>query len=372
MAAMPGRFLCGAAAGMALAALCGLFGEVDATAAAAASTAAAASSSKASEARAHGTGTETTEDDDGYSDVARAVLRQVPLSVQDDEDSAAMLSDRAFRAVVVSRVRAARAQHRVMKDFMKRFSKNLKLSVLEDSRGDMPEAERQAAIRSLKAGEDIHWDDHHPSPEQPMSLVSHHPQSSRRQPRVGSSWPTRHRGTPRMLNAAPPASLPLGQREPDEGADDEAFPQQMQQQQRERRALLTEFRRRPRSLEGREVVPVDSKVSDDDAGLSPMERSNFNAPQEDEDAPPPRWPGRPTWGRRTPPMLFAEGADTDVAKKPMKGWGNLFGSDRTNRDKKEGDKDGASRRTGGTGLPLWLAGLVSAASVLAATTAAAA
>ena len=34
-------------------------------------------------------------------------------------------------------------EHNVMSDFMRRFSRNMRASVLEDSKGDMPEATRQ-------------------------------------------------------------------------------------------------------------------------------------------------------------------------------------------------------------------------------------
>mmetsp|Transcript_102653 Transcript_102653/g.162211 ORF Transcript_102653/g.162211 Transcript_102653/m.162211 type:complete len:301 (-) Transcript_102653:22-924(-) len=40
----------------------------------------------------------------------------------------------------------ANSQHAVMKQFMKNFARNMRLSVLRDSRGDMPEEERQRLI----------------------------------------------------------------------------------------------------------------------------------------------------------------------------------------------------------------------------------
>jgi hypothetical protein len=42
-----------------------------------------------------------------------------------------------------SAIRRAQKQHAVMKDFMKNFANNMRLAVLEDSRGDMPESKRQ-------------------------------------------------------------------------------------------------------------------------------------------------------------------------------------------------------------------------------------
>ena len=42
------------------------------------------------------------------------------------------------------------AEHRVVKSFMTKFSRNMRLAVLEDSKGDVPEAERLAMIAKLK------------------------------------------------------------------------------------------------------------------------------------------------------------------------------------------------------------------------------
>lgn len=97
----------------------------------------------------HGEATE--KDDDGYQQIAEAALREGAPATS----GAAQISDRTLRAIVAKRVREARIQHRVMKQFVKDFARNLKLSVLEDSKGDMPEQERLADIAKLKKGEDI-------------------------------------------------------------------------------------------------------------------------------------------------------------------------------------------------------------------------
>lgn len=102
-------------------------------------------------------------DDDGYMAVAQAALGEAGDGASVGEGASAMappapngrLSDRAIRAIVNARVHEARVQHTVMKQFMKEFSRNLKLSVLEDSKGDMPESERLAAIAALKQGKEL-------------------------------------------------------------------------------------------------------------------------------------------------------------------------------------------------------------------------
>jgi len=55
------------------------------------------------------------------------------------------------RVAARSAERRAHNKHQVMKDFMKSFANNMRLSVLEDSRGDMPEAQRQALIAKAEA-----------------------------------------------------------------------------------------------------------------------------------------------------------------------------------------------------------------------------
>jgi len=91
-------------------------------------------------------------DDDGYEQVAEAALREGGPPAGTEE---AAISDGTLRRIVASRVREAKAQHKVMKQFMSSFARNLKLSVLEDSKGDMPEEERLADIAKLKRGEDF-------------------------------------------------------------------------------------------------------------------------------------------------------------------------------------------------------------------------
>jgi len=93
----------------------------------------------------------TESDDDGYSQVAQAALREGGPA----QSEQGQISDATLKRIVASRVREAKAQHKVMKQFMKDFARNLKLSVLEDSKGDMPEEERLADIAKLKAGQDI-------------------------------------------------------------------------------------------------------------------------------------------------------------------------------------------------------------------------
>lgn len=49
--------------------------------------------------------------------------------------------------------RIAAQKHSVMKQFMKRFSQNMRLAVLEDSKGDMPEEERRKMIGDMREGQ---------------------------------------------------------------------------------------------------------------------------------------------------------------------------------------------------------------------------
>lgn len=46
----------------------------------------------------------------------------------------------------------ASASHEVMEQFMHNFARNMRYSILADSKGDMPEAERQAMLRQLREG----------------------------------------------------------------------------------------------------------------------------------------------------------------------------------------------------------------------------
>lgn len=109
----------------------------------------------------------TEMDDGGYQQVAEAALRG-PGGNQ--------ISDGTLRRIVSARVREARIQHRTMKQFMRNFARNLKLSVLEDSKGDMPEEERLGYIAKLKKGEDIAIASgkHHPAPEQSVHRRHRH------------------------------------------------------------------------------------------------------------------------------------------------------------------------------------------------------
>merc|ERR1719247_3790837 len=63
------------------------------------------------------------------------------------EDQASIIEQVARR----SAVRRAHNQHAVMKQFMQNFANNMRLSVLADSKGDMPEAERQRLIAKAES-----------------------------------------------------------------------------------------------------------------------------------------------------------------------------------------------------------------------------
>lgn len=63
-------------------------------------------------------------------------------------------NDEAQRVLQFQRAsaeRRAKKQHAVMSQFMKKFARNMRLSVLEDSRGDMPEEQRQRLIAQAEA-----------------------------------------------------------------------------------------------------------------------------------------------------------------------------------------------------------------------------
>lgn len=49
-------------------------------------------------------------------------------------------------------VRRARASHQIMKQFMHNFARNMRYAILADSKGDMPEEERQRMLRQLQEG----------------------------------------------------------------------------------------------------------------------------------------------------------------------------------------------------------------------------
>lgn len=63
------------------------------------------------------------------------------------EDQAGIIAQFQAR----SAAHRAQKQHAVMKQFMKNFARNMRLSVLADSRGDMPEEERQRLIAKAEA-----------------------------------------------------------------------------------------------------------------------------------------------------------------------------------------------------------------------------
>merc|ERR1719316_905123 len=48
-------------------------------------------------------------------------------------------------------VKTAHDKHNMMHQFMRNFAKNMKYAVLEDSQGDMPEAERQRMMNELRS-----------------------------------------------------------------------------------------------------------------------------------------------------------------------------------------------------------------------------
>eukprot|EP00403_Amphidinium_massartii_P012008 CAMPEP_0178423910 /NCGR_PEP_ID=MMETSP0689_2-20121128/27932_1 /TAXON_ID=160604 /ORGANISM="Amphidinium massartii, Strain CS-259" /LENGTH=216 /DNA_ID=CAMNT_0020045519 /DNA_START=43 /DNA_END=690 /DNA_ORIENTATION=- len=57
--------------------------------------------------------------------------------------------EQAEQAVAKAR-RRAHVQHQLMSQFMRSFAKNMKYAILEDSAGDMPEEQRQAALMKLR------------------------------------------------------------------------------------------------------------------------------------------------------------------------------------------------------------------------------
>merc|ERR1719326_1446589 len=63
------------------------------------------------------------------------------------DDQAGIIEQVARR----SAMRRANSQHAVMKQFMRNFANNMRLSVLADSKGDMPEEERQRLIAKAEA-----------------------------------------------------------------------------------------------------------------------------------------------------------------------------------------------------------------------------
>mmetsp|Transcript_78480 Transcript_78480/g.139146 ORF Transcript_78480/g.139146 Transcript_78480/m.139146 type:complete len:282 (+) Transcript_78480:131-976(+) len=93
-------------------------------------------------------------------------------------------------------VRRAQKQHNIMQQFMRNFARNMRYSVLADSKGDMPEAERQRLMRQAEAdgagGGGLDADAGSP--------VSFHPAPEAEE---ASEWQLQRRPSVRMLNALP-------------------------------------------------------------------------------------------------------------------------------------------------------------------------
>lgn len=66
------------------------------------------------------------------------------------EEQAAMMEQMQRQAAI----RRAQKQHAVMKQFMRNFANNMRLAVLADSRGDMPESERQRLMAKAERERD--------------------------------------------------------------------------------------------------------------------------------------------------------------------------------------------------------------------------
>lgn len=81
-------------------------------------------------------------------------LEAAPQGAAESQESEMSPEDQAGLIEKVqerSAVRRAHNQHQVMSQFMKTFSNNMRLSVLADSKGDMPEEERQRLIAKAEA-----------------------------------------------------------------------------------------------------------------------------------------------------------------------------------------------------------------------------
>jgi len=81
------------------------------------------------------------------SEEAQAAPEGASESDMSPEDQAGVLQEVAQR----SAIHRAHSQHAVMKQFMTTFANNMRMSVLEDSKGDMPEAQRQQLIAKAMA-----------------------------------------------------------------------------------------------------------------------------------------------------------------------------------------------------------------------------
>jgi len=84
---------------------------------------------------------------DGSEELEAAPPMANMESEMSPEDQASIMEQVARR----SATRRANSQHAVMKQFMQNFANNMRLSVLADSRGDMPEEERQRLIAKAEA-----------------------------------------------------------------------------------------------------------------------------------------------------------------------------------------------------------------------------
>eukprot|EP00747_Dinoflagellata_sp_TGD_P168282 gnl/TRDRNA2_/TRDRNA2_194295_c0_seq1.p1 gnl/TRDRNA2_/TRDRNA2_194295_c0~~gnl/TRDRNA2_/TRDRNA2_194295_c0_seq1.p1 ORF type:complete len:350 (-),score=97.26 gnl/TRDRNA2_/TRDRNA2_194295_c0_seq1:49-1098(-) len=81
------------------------------------------------------------------SAVKKAEMDMDSSSDASDELEPGMTPD-AFEEEVA--MRGARDRHQIMSSFLKNFARNMKMSVLSDSQGDMPEAERQRLLAQMQ------------------------------------------------------------------------------------------------------------------------------------------------------------------------------------------------------------------------------
>lgn len=186
------------------------------------------------------------------------------------EDQAGILQEVAQR----SAVHRAHSQHAVMKQFMSNFANNMRLSVLADSQGDMPEEQRQKLIAQAEASKQRNSGEDEGGP--PQEASDDQETAPPPQPQRQAS----HRG--RMLNMA------------------EARHRQQQRLQQERMQQERMHRPHHRLLpeaegigfpapEGMAPDPAtDGMVNDPGMTSEGASRSYDAAPAEDEAPPPPR------------------------------------------------------------------------------------
>jgi len=160
-------------------------------------------------------GAEENDDDGGYAKVALAALRAPVAEDPSLGSEGAKLRDRALRSVLAQRVREAKTEHKAMKEFMKSFARNLKLSVLEDSKGDMPEDERLAAIKALRNGQEAKVS---LTGEEQSALVTRHAQKHGHLHHHHHNHATSHHKV-RMLNGVPPSGTSIQEEGSDEAVD---------------------------------------------------------------------------------------------------------------------------------------------------------